>query len=64
MPTNALLKSFHGGFFAVAVAAQRNQIVHIVGPAMFQAHDVVHFVPRRKLAVAVPALPRLLRRHR
>ena len=63
--TNAmLLKSFHGGFFTVTVAAQRNQIVHIVGAAVFQAHDVVHFIPRGQLAVAVPALPRLLRRHK
>ena len=28
-------KCLHGGFFAVAVAAQRHQVVHIVGPAVF-----------------------------
>ena len=43
----SFLKRFHGGFFAVAVAAQRNQVVHVVGSAVFQAHNVVHFVPCR-----------------
>lgn len=60
---NKLLKGFHGSFFTVAIAAQRNQIVHVVGAAVFQAHDVINFVPRRQLAVAMAALPRLLRRH-
>ncbi len=31
----SLLKRFHGGFFAVAVATQRHQVVHVVGPAVF-----------------------------
>ena len=63
LPATELLKCFHGGFFAVAVTAQRHQVVHVVGSAVFQSHDVVHFVPRRQLTVAVPAFPRLLRRH-
>lgn len=63
LDTNKLLKGFHGSFFTVTVTAQCNQVVHVVGPAVFQAHDVVHFIPCWQLTLTMTALPGLLRCH-